>query len=1816
MSVSFRYYKFIVDKIRNSVLSNMVQISELIIANSGTRVSYSGATASNTGGSNPPGEGPANAIDNSTSTKWLDFNIQPIIIDFGSARTATQFTFSTANDEESRDPVRWRLQGSNDNSTWTTLHTQSTDYATTTTRFQQQSWFNFSVSAPTTPTGLTSSSITTSSVTVSWNSSADATSYNLQRDTNTSFTGPTTTTGIVTTSSSVTGLSSGTNYYFRVSAVNSVGTSTYSSYITVLTLPAAPTISSSSISTSGATISWSAITGASSYTLQRSSSSSFTTIDSSLSGIVGTSTSVSGLSSGTTYYYRLYAVNSTGLSSASNTVTLLTLPSTTTISTTSITSSGFTLNWTSVTGASSYIYQRSTDASFTTIDASLSGLSGTSTSITGLSSGTTYYYRMYAVNSSGQGSASNSLTVLTLPSAPTIASSSITATTATISWSAITGASSYTLQRSSSSSFTTIDVSLSGISGTSTSVTGLTANSTYYYRLYAVNTTGQSSASNTLTLLTIPAAPTLTSYSNTGTTLTINWTSVSGATSYTLQRSSTSLFTSIDASYTGLTDISYNITGLSPNTAYYFRVYALSANGTSAASNTLTVPAVNQITDLSANTISYTTLNLSWSYLLGYPSYRILYSTNNFISYSTIDTSNNTYSISGLTSETIYKFRIYGFSGVTNSTVSSDLSITTATTGLTNTTSEIFPTDVSGCQLWFDANDASTLTIVSGKVSEWRDKTANGYKVSQSNSAKRPSYPSTTLNSKNGIQFSYDTILTEIGSSMPNFSSSSEQSVFMVIRSPTGTNSWQIINTMWFNSSGTNASMRYHFSLKDNNTTGITLYTNSSGKLLSGSTFPSNTNGLFGFTVSNSSSLITYNGTTTTGSGATLTSANNATTLFVFGDPRNLITLSDNHIIYEFIGFNRSITTSEREYIEGYLAHKWGISSNLPVGHTYKSTAPTQKSGSNINSISPSTSIDTFLKTNLSTVTGREYFKDFLRYYKNNLIGTTSTVNFGDLNTLLVEKTTNDVSNNQIVDFRIFNNGDTISIPKDQEKKVYYFSAKTNDYIYITIDSTPHLITFDSSGIIYSSTNYRLNQSLALENKINLKVIGNGSSALLYNDILNTTTMSSSNITTNSVNLSWVDISGETGYIIERSSNSGFTTIDASYTTIDISYNITGLSSGTTYYFRVYGINDLGNGPYSNTVTVLTIPSPTSISSSSISTSGFTLNWTSVTGATSYIYQRSTDASFTVIDASLSGLSGTSTTITGLSSGTTYYYRMYAINSSGQSSVSNTLILLTLPSTPTITISDVSANGVIINWTTITGASSYQLEQSSSNTFIVIDASYTSTNTSYSFNNLLSGTTYYFRLKAINSSGQSSNSNIATVLTKPGKVTNLTFTFVDISGITVTWDIMSGVDSYILDTSENDLLTSYSTDTTATNIYNKSSLLSDTEYYFRVKGQNTSGDGEYSNTLNVKTWVNSGITDVSYNVVSYSLDTFLVDNLTKVNDRELFKQYMYNNRNNFTSVRSDILLSQDISGLYINSIDISNNIPTTFLIVDSSGNTNTIDISYNTTQRLYYFSGNTTDFIKIRTDASLHYMYMDSSGIVYKNTLYELGQTFIIDNKLIIKVIGVGSGSILVNNYFGGGGIGDPYLSPIFGSKYYLPHNENYYLLFDNFMNLKIYTKTWFAYGVKNNMSFMKYLIIDFNEERFCLDIDSLVWVQYDDNISSHTLQRLKDDIKVNNLETYTNKKYNNFFDYYGKKFKLSKLNKQMQLVFNVDDYQVKLDIISDLSYQDLRNNINLTIEGNIIKEEVDNFYGALISKEKCIELKQITNKNIKKIYL
>lgn len=144
---SYRYYRFRTTAIRGGITPTMVQVTEIEFYFSGTKISTTGATATNPGGSNPVGEEPDKIIDGSTATKWLDFNIQPVVIDLGTGvrRVADAFRYCTGNDETGRDPLQWVLEGSNDNTNWTPLHTQSTDASITTSRTTFTQLFYFQV---------------------------------------------------------------------------------------------------------------------------------------------------------------------------------------------------------------------------------------------------------------------------------------------------------------------------------------------------------------------------------------------------------------------------------------------------------------------------------------------------------------------------------------------------------------------------------------------------------------------------------------------------------------------------------------------------------------------------------------------------------------------------------------------------------------------------------------------------------------------------------------------------------------------------------------------------------------------------------------------------------------------------------------------------------------------------------------------------------------------------------------------------------------------------------------------------------------------------------------------------------------------------------------------------------------------------------------------------------------------------------------------------------------------------------------------------------------------------------------------------------------------------------------------------------------------------------------------------------------------------------------------------------------------------------------------------------------------------------------
>lgn len=255
-------------------------------------------------------------------------------------------------------------------------------------------------------------------------------------------------------------------------------------------------------------------------------------------------------------------------------------------------------------------------------------------------------------------------------------------------------------------------------------------------------------------------------------------------------------------------------------------------------------------------------------------------------------------------------------------------------------TTPFTPASIGSLQIWFDASDATKVTTSGSAVTLWTDKSANAYTVGQVTPANRPTYPAaTTLNGMSGIQLSSSTFLSQVGNAMPNFTSSAESSMFIVARRQTVDSTWDIINTIWFPTPSQTATLRYHFSYKDNATPGVTLYANGV-KLGAGSTVAANTNSVCGFTASGTSSVISVNGTATSLGGTTLPNANNTSTLFVFGDNRNSPALSGDDIIYECVGYNTALTTTQRQQLEGYLAWKWGLQGQLPVTHPYKNGPP------------------------------------------------------------------------------------------------------------------------------------------------------------------------------------------------------------------------------------------------------------------------------------------------------------------------------------------------------------------------------------------------------------------------------------------------------------------------------------------------------------------------------------------------------------------------------------------------------------------------------------------------------------------------------------------------------------------------------------------------------------------------------------------------------------------------------------------------------------------------------------------------------------
>jgi autotransporter-associated beta strand protein len=169
---------------------------------------------------------------------------------------------------------------------------------------------------PAAPTGLAVTATGNAYVQLSWNSSSDATSYNVKRGT-VSGTYPTIS-NVTGTTFTDTGLVNGTPYYYVVSAVSAAGEGTNSSEISATSQAVAPATPVGLVAASGSTsvtLNWNTVLGATGCLVKRSTTNGgpYTVV----ANPAGTSYVDTGLAYGTTYYYVVSATNSAGQSADS-----------------------------------------------------------------------------------------------------------------------------------------------------------------------------------------------------------------------------------------------------------------------------------------------------------------------------------------------------------------------------------------------------------------------------------------------------------------------------------------------------------------------------------------------------------------------------------------------------------------------------------------------------------------------------------------------------------------------------------------------------------------------------------------------------------------------------------------------------------------------------------------------------------------------------------------------------------------------------------------------------------------------------------------------------------------------------------------------------------------------------------------------------------------------------------------------------------------------------------------------------------------------------------------------------------------------------------------------------------------------------------------------------------------------------------------------------------------------------------------------------------------------------------------------------------
>ncbi|MFQ5569738.1 MAG: fibronectin type III domain-containing protein [Rhodothermales bacterium] len=338
------------------------------------------------------------------------------------------------------------------------------------------------------------------------------------------------------------------------------------------------------------------------------------------------------------------------------------------------------------------------------------------------------------------------------------------------------------------------------------------------------------------------------------------------------------------------------------------------------------------------------------------------------------------------------------------------------------------------------------------------------------------------------------------------------------------------------------------------------------------------------------------------------------------------------------------------------------------------------------------------------------------------------------------------------------------------------------------------------------------------------------------------------------VRLSWSDNSDhETGFMIERRSSE-----DAFSEVARVGANTTehadaALSPNTAYSYRVAAISDRGEAVYSEEVQALTLPAePFDLAVEAVSQTEVVLAW-SYPGAPrpGFRIERRGEQEVQFREITPVPTDSTRFMDRGLAANTTYTYRVRATNDSGDSGYTDEASDLTRPAIPSnLEARAATPDGITLSWTDNSPRPSrFRMERRSEGGSFEDVADVAPGLTTFTDRGLAANATYHYRVRAVNTSGDSDPSEAVPALTYPAVPSNLSVGTRSQTVLELSWSYAPGpVPAFKIErsTDRGRRFREIVVVSPGTTIYPDEGLAANTTYVYRVRATNDSGDSEYT----------------------------------------------------------------------------------------------------------------------------------------------------------------------------------------------------------------------------------------------------------------------------------------------------------------------------------------------------------------------------------